>query len=158
MRILLAIGSNRTRNELTPVLEAKGHQMVTSASRGEDLLLSIEEAAPIHAALLSQAALGGEWLKLLRQLRQRDPGLRTVVLLRPGAEQHWRHAMMAGAFEALTGSVPGNGVLDAVCHALAATGVHPPAQPAAHRDGRPAPGRAEARMAAARIVDRRHAP
>ncbi|HEY7677444.1 MAG TPA: hypothetical protein VIG69_10250 [Candidatus Methylomirabilis sp.] len=158
MRILLAISSNRTRSELTPVLEAKGHQVVRSASRGEDLLLHIEEAAPIHAALLSQAALGGDSLRLLRQLRQRDPRVRTVVLLRTGAERQWRNAMMAGAFEALAASAPGNALLDAVCRALAAAGVHPPTQPAAHRDGRPAPGSSRVTAGMAGVVDRRQAP
>ncbi len=158
MRILLAISSIRTRNELTPALEGKGHQVVTSASRGEDLLLSIEEAAPIHAAVLSQAALGGDWLRLLRHLRQRDPRVRTVVLLRPGAERHWRYAMMAGAFEVLAGSAPVEAVLEAACRALAATGVHPPEQPAGHRHGRSAPARAEAPMAMGRMADRGQAP
>jgi len=157
MRILLAIASNRTRNDLAQALGARGHEVFTSSSRRKELLLAIEEARPVHAALLSQAALGGEWIRWLRQLRNRAPGVCAVVLLRPGAERHWRRAIMAGAFEALTASATGEDLLAALCRALPSGGAAPSTRTDARREGPPAARRANAPGAAAGALHRRQA-
>lgn len=118
MRVLLAISSNRARNELTQHLAAKGHTVFTSTARGEGLLAAIEHAKPIHVVLVTQAAMGCEWVRGLRQLRRRAPTILVVVLLRPGAELAWRVAMLAGAFEALAASVSGAVLLEALGRAV----------------------------------------
>ncbi len=101
MRILLAAGDEHTLTHLMGVLEGTGHEIIPTAATGEELLATVERAPRLHAALLSQAALGRGWSKLLRQLRRQAPYLPAVVLLGPGAEYAWRRAMLAGAFDAL---------------------------------------------------------
>ena len=158
MRILLAIASNRTRDELTQALGAQGHEVIGSSSRGEELLLAIERAEPVHVALLTQAGLGGHWLRLLRQLRRRMPGVRALVLLRPGAEQHWRRAMMAGAFDVLPGSAQPEALLEATRRALRSAASHLPAQPDARREKFPGAGRSKVAMARPDSFNHRRAP
>ncbi len=146
MRVLLAIASNRARHELTQALAAKGHEVCTSAARGEGLLAAIAPARTVHGVLATQAVLGGEWLRVLRQLRRRAPDIPIVVLLRPGAELAWRLAILAGAFEALAASAANAAVLDALCHAPRSAAAKAPAPPAAHRHGHPPAGRPQASL------------
>ncbi len=119
MRILLAIPSHRTRNDLARALGARGHDVATATSRGAELLLAIAQARPLQAAVLCQAALGDKWVALLRQLRKQAPGIRAIVLLKPGAERLWRLAIMAGAFEALPTSIAWEELLGAIYRTLA---------------------------------------
>ncbi len=154
MRVLVAVASNRTRHELTRALGAKGHEVITSTSRGEELLLAIERTTPIHVALLSQAALGSGWPKVLRQLRRRAPGVRVVVLLRPGAERQWRLAMLAGAFDALPGSAHGNEVLAGLCRALDSPAQRRPHEPSRGSGAAGTAGSSPVPAFAARASDR----
>ncbi len=118
MRILLAIGKENTHVHLVRMLKAAGHEVIPTTATGEELLATAERASRLHAALLSQAALGRGWPKLLRQLRRQAPSLPAVVLLGPGAEHAWRRAILAGAFEALPESLPEEGVVRALSRAL----------------------------------------
>lgn len=157
MRVLLAIASDRTRNDLTQALEAEGHEVITSTPRREELLRAIEEAMPVQAALVTQAALGAQWVRWLRQLRKRAPGVRTVVLLRPGAEKHWRRAMMAGAYEALGASATREDLLRALSRTLPAPVTTLLRAGAMRWDGLPAARRSGVPRAVVDLLDRRRA-
>jgi len=122
MRVLLATGDERGSSHLDSVLEATGHEVIRGTSTGAKLLSSIERAGQLHAAVLSQAALGRRWPKLLRQLRWRAPDLPVVVLLGRRADRTWRPAILAGAFDALPAGVPETEVLESVSRALAYAG------------------------------------
>ena len=122
MRVLLLTTDERDRNGLAQTLEAQGHVVIHAASGGEDLLTAIAHAGRLHAALLNQVALGNGWPRLLRQLRRRVPSLPAIVLLGPEAEQSWRLAIPAGAFDALPESSPEEIVLGAIYKALSYSG------------------------------------
>lgn len=119
MRVLLATGDDPREGRMQWMLEATGHEVIRAASRGEELLASIEEAGNLHAAVVSQGSLGRRWPRLLRQLRNRAPHLPVVLLFGPKADQAWRLAMLAGAFEAVSGSAPDAVAVQAVHRALA---------------------------------------
>lgn len=122
MRVLLAAAHQPFQENLARALREIGHGVVETASRGTEVIPSIERAGRLHAAVLGQAMLGNEWAMLLRRLRgrlPRLPRLPVVILLSPGAERTWRRALLAGAFDALPASTPVEGALQAVCLALA---------------------------------------
>ncbi len=114
MRILLVSSDEPIERELAQLLDRRGHETIRLAVGGNDLLSSVEEAARFHVAVLDQTALGEGWPKQVRLLRRRAPYLPAIVLLAPGGERAWRHAILAGAFEAL----PVHSTLDAVLEAL----------------------------------------
>ncbi len=114
MRILLVSSDQLIERELAQLLGRGGHETIQVAAGGDDLLSTVEEAARFHVAVLDQSALGEGWPKQVRQLRRRAPYLPAIVLLAPGGEHAWRHAILAGAFEAL----PLHSTLDAVLEAL----------------------------------------
>ncbi len=118
MRVLLLTTNGHDQNGLVQALEAQGHEVIQTASGGEDLLTAIAHAGRLHAGLLNEVALGNGWPRLLRQLRRRVPSLPVVVLLGPQAEQSWRLAILAGAFDALPESAPEDIVLRAIYRAL----------------------------------------
>lgn len=122
MRILFLTGDERLPQDLARALEARGHQVIHAAFAGEDMLAAAKPEGRLHAAVLSQRALGKRWPKLLRQLRQQAPYLPAVVLMRPGAARAWRIAILAGAFDALSESAPQETVLQAISRALAYAG------------------------------------
>ncbi len=101
MRILLATGDQAIQRELASLLQRSGYALTWLTAGGESLLSSVEQGARFHAAVLDQSALGEAWPRQVRQLRRRAPYLPVVVLLAPGDEQAWRHAILAGAFEAV---------------------------------------------------------
>jgi len=103
---------------LARALEDRGHEVLHATAGGEELLASAEHAGRLHAAVLSEVALGQGWPRLMRQLRRSAPYLPAVVLLGPGSEATWRLAILAGAFEALPESTPLKEVLHAVSRAL----------------------------------------
>ncbi len=114
MRILLVGNEAPIERELTQLLDQRGHETIRLAAGGDDLLSTVEEAARFHVAVLDQSTLGEGWPKQIRRLRRRAPYLPAIVLLAPGGEHAWRHAILAGAFEAL----PVHSSLDAVLEAL----------------------------------------
>lgn len=118
MRILLVTGNQPSRSDLARMLEARGHQVIQANAIGGELLGAVERAGRLNAALLGQAVLGRGWPRLLRQLRRRAPYLPVVFLLGPGAEQAWRIAILAGAFDALPASLPDEAVFRALVRAL----------------------------------------
>lgn len=118
MRILLATGNEHSRGDLARMLEARGHQVIQANVNGEELPGAVERAGHLHAALLGQVVLGRGWPRLLRQLRRRAPYLPVVFLLGPGAEQAWRIAILAGAFDALPVSLPDEAVFRVLVRAL----------------------------------------
>lgn len=118
MRILLITGNEGNRRGLARMLEARGHRVIRANVNGGELLGAVERAGHLHAALLGQAVLGKGWSKVLRQLRRRVPYLPVVFLLGPGAEQAWRIAILAGAFDALPASLPDEAVFRALVRAL----------------------------------------
>ncbi len=119
MRILLAAGDDPREGRMHRMLEATGHEVFRAASRGEELLGSIGEVGNLHVAVVSQASLGRGWPRLLRQLRKGAPSVPVVLLLGPKAERAWRLAVLAGAFEAVSASVPEEAAIQAVNRALA---------------------------------------
>ena len=119
MRVLLAAGEDPREGRMHRMLEATGHEVIRAASRGEGLLASIEEVANLHVAVVSQGSLGRGWPRLLRQLRKAVPRVPVVLLLGPKAERAWRLAVLAGAFEAVSASVPEEAAIQAVNRALA---------------------------------------
>lgn len=129
MRVLLALGREPGSNHLDFALEATGYEVIRGTGTGVKLLSSIERAGRLHAAVLSQAALGKRWPKLLRQLRWRAPDLPVVVLLGHRADRTWRPAILAGAFDALPASAPETEVLESVSRALAYAGNEAVAEP-----------------------------
>jgi DNA-binding NarL/FixJ family response regulator len=130
MRVLLLTTDEHGRNGLVRALESKGHEVIRATSRGEDLLAAAEHAGRLHGALLSQVALGQGWPRLLRQLRRRVPSLPAIILLGPEAEQNWRLAILAGAFDALPECSPEETVFLTVHKALSySTGKPLPKQP-----------------------------
>lgn len=118
MRVLLAAAHQPFQEDLARALRGIGHAVVGTACRGTELILAIERADRLHAAVLGQAMLGNEWAMLLRRLRGRLPRLPVVILLSPGAERTWRRALQAGAFDAVPASIPVEGALKAVRLAL----------------------------------------
>jgi DNA-binding NtrC family response regulator len=122
MRILLLTGDQHMLQDLARALEARGHQVALATSAGEDVLAATKPGGRLHAAVLSQGALGKRWPKLLRQLRRQAPYLPAVLLMRPGAARAWRVAIRAGAFDALPESAPQDAVLQAISRALAYAG------------------------------------
>lgn len=119
MRVLLATGNDPREIRVQLMLEATGHEVIRAATRGEELLASIEQAGHLHAAAVSQGSLGRRWPRLLRQLRKRVPQLPVVLLLGPKADRAWRLAMLAGAFEAVPAGAAGEAAVQAVHRALA---------------------------------------
>ncbi len=104
--------------ELGHRLEASGHELTQLTAGGEALFAAVEQGARFHAAVLAQAALGKGWPRQLRQLRRRAPYLPAVVLLAPGGEEAWRHAILAGAFEAVPLSSPLEVILEVLGRAV----------------------------------------
>ena len=130
MRVLLLTTDEHGRNCLVRTLESKGYEVIRATSGGEDLLTAAEHAGRLHGALLSQVALGQGWPRLLRQLRRRVPSLPAIILLGPEAEQNWRLAILAGAFDALPECSPEETVFLTVHKALSySTGKLLPKQP-----------------------------
>jgi len=119
MRVLLTAGDDPKEGRMQGMLEATGHEVIRAASRGEELLASIEEAGNLHAAVVSQGSLGRRWPRLLRQLHKGAPRVPVVLLLGPKADRAWRLAMLAGAFEAVSASAPETTEIQAVNRALA---------------------------------------
>lgn len=119
MRILLATGDDPRDSRIQWMLEGAGHEVIRSASRGEELLASIGGADRLYAAIVSQGSLGRKWPRLLRELRKQVPQLPVVLLLGPRTDRAWRLAMLAGAFEAVSASAPEEAVVQAVYRALA---------------------------------------
>ncbi len=118
MRILLVTNAELIERELAYLLERGGHENFRLSAGGEQLLSAVEQHARFHAAILSQAALGKGWPRQVRQLRRRAPYLPAIVLLPPGGEQAWRHAFLAGAFEALPLQSSLQVILDALSRAV----------------------------------------
>ncbi len=114
MRILLVTSDRPSERQLVHRLEQGGHELSRLSAGGDGLLSAVEQGPRFHAAVLYQAVLGTGWPQEVRQLRRRAPYLPPVVLLAPGAEHAWRHAILAGAFEAL----PLRGSLDAILEVL----------------------------------------
>ncbi len=119
MRVLLAAGDDPREGRMQRMLEATGHEVIRAASRGEELLASLEGLGNLHVAVLSQGALGKRWPRLLRQIRKGAPRVPVVLLLGPKAERAWRLAILAGAFEAVSASVPEEAAIQAVNRSLA---------------------------------------
>ncbi|MFI5342241.1 MAG: hypothetical protein ACHQ7N_20705 [Candidatus Methylomirabilales bacterium] len=119
MRVLLATGEDPREGRMHRMLEATGHEVIRAASRGEELLASIEEVGNLHVAVVSQGSLGRGWPRLLRQLRKAAPRVPVVLLLGPKADRAWRLAMLAGGFEAVSASAPEEAAVLAVYRALA---------------------------------------
>jgi DNA-binding NarL/FixJ family response regulator len=118
MRVLLAAVDDPEEGRLQWMLEARTQEVVRAVSKGEELLASIGGADHVHAAVVSQGSLGRRWPRLLRQLRRQAPRLPVVLLLGPRADRTWRLAILAGAFEAVSGSAP-EAAIHAVYRALA---------------------------------------
>ena len=114
MRILLVTGDQPMEQELVHLLERSGHELTRLTAGGDDVLSRVEEGARFHAAVLNQGMLGRVWPRQIRELRRRAPYLPAVVLLAAGGEHVWRHAILAGAYEAL----PLQSSLDAILEAL----------------------------------------
>ena len=114
MRILLVTGDQPIERELARLLAQSGQELIRLSAGGDGLLSTVEQGPRFHAAVLNQTVLGTRWPRQLRQLRRRAPYLPAVVLLASGAEHAWRHAILAGAFEAL----PLRSSLDAILEAL----------------------------------------
>lgn len=135
MRILLLTADQHTRNGLARALEDRGHEVLHATAGGEELLATAEHAGRLHAAVLSEVALGNGWPRLVRQLRRSAPYLPTVVLLGPGSNATWRLAILAGAFEALPESTPQREVFHAVSRALNYAAGKPPSEKSLPRSG-----------------------
>jgi DNA-binding NtrC family response regulator len=114
MRILLVTGDQPIEQGLMQLLERSGHELTHLSTGGSDMLSSVEEGTRFHAAVLNQGVLGRGWPRQIRDLRRQAPYLPAVVLLAADGEHAWRHAILAGAFEAL----PLDGSLDAILEAL----------------------------------------
>ncbi len=114
MRILLVTSDQPIERGLAHFLEQSGHEITRLTASGDGLLATVEQSPRFHAAVLDQSALGKGWPRHVRQLRRRAPYLPAVVLLAPGGEHAWRHAILAGAFEA----VPLRSALEVILEAL----------------------------------------
>lgn len=133
MRILIVTSKQPIERKLAQLLERKGHQITRLCAGGEDLLSILEQGALFHAAVLNQVVLGQRWPRQVRQLRRRAPHLPAILLLAPGAEHTWRHAILAGAFEAVPLQSSMDVVLDALFRALNySAGKLPQARPRSH--------------------------
>ncbi len=124
MRILLAIGDQPIQRELASLLERNGHAL-TQLTQAESPLSALDQGARFHAAVLDQSALGRTWPRQIRQLRRWAPYLPAVVLLAPGDEQGWRHAILAGAFEAVPISSGPEIILETLSRAAEYSGGRP---------------------------------
>jgi DNA-binding NtrC family response regulator len=114
MRILLVTGDQPIEQQLMHLLEGGGHELTRVSAGGDEALSRVEEGARFHAAVLSEGVLGRGWPRQIRDLRRRAPYLPAVVLLAADGEHAWRHAILAGAYEAL----PLQRSLDAILEAL----------------------------------------
>jgi DNA-binding NarL/FixJ family response regulator len=126
VRIFIVDDHVAIRIGLTSMLRAQsGLEVLGTAANGRDALASFESGVP-DVVLVDLRMADMDGITLLRELHQRFPSVRTIVLTSYNADEDIYNAVCAGAKGYILKDAPEQDLLDAICEVRAGRTYYPP--------------------------------